>query len=138
MTLKEVLEKCPNAKQRYYAFVEKGLLGFQSMMTREISEKTEMDVPSIESDIVKGFAENTLIANPRVLYDFFDSEKIIVWPVFVYHNIDNLNDGGYWGFEIRTPAIIGDENEEYKSRAEAEMVGFTEAFLLLEQKLNNE
>ena len=90
----------------------------------------------LPDDFIEG-AKNFVIGNeqvngligkqPRGLFDFFDD-----------HNIHILIDvfGKKWSWSIDSEECKATMSDKYSSRKEAEMAGVTEAFDILEKRLN--
>ena len=69
----------------------------------------------------------------RNLYDFFDSQGIIVEITKYYHNAGNTK----WNYDVSDELNynLGNNFDEYATRTEAEEKAFEKAFEILEDKL---
>lgn len=119
MNLEETIKECPKS---YEALKQHIILGLKEMQKAMIAESgVEMELPDIEGFLTEDMIIHTLKSNVRVLYDFFDKNKIYVtislhtpsWVCQVDNGIGTAKD----------------------SRFEAELEGFAQAFKLLEGKL---
>jgi len=104
------IKQYPKSRELFKKFVYKLLLGWSQM-----AENTESDIQ--ESD-VDGTLDGLLWSNPRILYDFFDKQNVII---ILKEN---------WTFEI--------DGELYSkgcnSRQSAENEAFKQAFEILEKQ----
>ncbi len=103
----ELIKDCPKAIAKLKAWLAKEL--------QEVPDSAEADILVVM----------ILRYNTRILYDFFDDNKIYA-EVTV-----NL-----MGPEF-TSVVNQNHSKSYSSRAEAEEAGFKEAFKIMEQNENN-
>jgi len=64
--------------------------------------------------------------NPRSLFDFFDTQQVYILPIM---NRENLFSATVCGVELKT---------NYSVRIDAETLAVREAFVILENKIENE
>jgi hypothetical protein len=130
--LKETMNSCQKVKERYVAFMTESLQILQKNMA-PVNATTEF--PEITYEMAEKFAMHSLIGNPRILYDFFDKEKMIVE---ILYNISNneFNTMLMNGYNREVSSSVGEVKlSSFKTRIEAEMDGFCAAAKELEDAL---
>lgn len=127
----EILEQYPKAAERYYAFAGRVLNNIQNM-AKEGLETDSFVLPDVTQDQVEEYAKALLTMQQRDLYTFFDQEEL-----FITVGYNQLNSQFYFG--LYDKAIMGKfSGDTFPSREEAELVGFKDAFRVLQTKLENE
>lgn len=118
------LENYPKSTKKLLEFTKDVLRQFQKEMLQKIPLDEGEVVPEIDDKIALETANYLLKQNIRVLYNFFDQEEIYMIP-------DRKE--GKWAWKIGT-GVMQISDDTFKSREEAEVVGFKEAFIKLEEK----
>lgn len=112
--------------EKQYPVATKKLLDFCKSIYREMfgRDLEFINQVSNEEDAIKGIAKGIWERGDRVLYDFFDQNKIFI-------TVDYTDGGqGFW-----YPIVGGTEmyNISGNNRIEVERTGFLEAVKLLEE-----
>jgi hypothetical protein len=128
MNLKETLEKCPKAAEKYYQFIAQSLRNLQVLAEKEIPKNSDVEIPDIEDSFIKLYAESNLITGFRSLYDFFDGEEVFV---SVY------KDGTLWNCKVEVLNTIKYSEEGLATRFMTENAALIRGFNILEEKLND-
>jgi hypothetical protein len=120
MTGLDLLETYPRAAEEIAEF-------YRSKMIESLNTQ---DVPDEFKEMVKGqefdnqYISTFIDANPRILFDVFDANKIYIGVV------PNQLIGG-----MEFKYTIGDLSGEQPTRKEAEMIAVEQAFIILNDKL---
>jgi len=121
MNLEETINQCPKAHAALKQHIIKGLQEMQKAMIPPDAQEGEFELPDLNTFLTDEMIMHTLKSNVRVLYDFFDMNKIYVTIGFINSN---------WIYQI--DSLVG---PGFNSRFEAELEGFASAFKTLEEKL---
>ena len=122
---KEIEESTPKALKKLLDWVRGGLEGYQRVaMTQLQVDSSSIKIPEVTEEHVQKAAEALLVSYFRTLYDFFDQNKIFLTMDYIFEE----------GFIIN---VVGSEYLGHGSvtRIEAEIIGFREAFRVLEEQL---
>lgn len=116
------IKEYPKSKKLLEDFARKNLLAFQKNITKE-QPVEGIEIPEITDEMAEQYANALLVTNPRILFDFMDSQEIFIC-------ID-MFQGEFFG------SIIGSlyKSNKYKERVELEQEMYVEAFKQLEEKL---
>lgn len=115
--------------------LENGLASYNGVEIKKLYPKTYKILTDYMSDKagISGMMDEetilgVLLYSPRiVLFDFFDTNKILV-------NTEAVKDG--WHYNVQAQNIQLVSNQAFENRLRAEIPGFMKAFEILEQKLN--
>lgn len=119
------VKNSPKVYAALKAFIIQNLLKMQKEM---IGDHVDVMMPDINTFITDDMVLSLLRSNVRILYDFFDNQKLYVNP-----KVSPPNNELRWYFTINGADI--DSPVYFNNRLEAEVEGFTEAFTILEKKL---
>lgn len=118
----------PTTADLLYAFSGKLLEQFQRLVLEGVPEDEKPEVPEIVPELIKQYAVQLMVMNPRSLYDFFDEQEL-------YATVKQNSLGG-WVCHVNGQMLPG--FAVFDSRREAEEFLFEESFEALENKLKNE
>jgi hypothetical protein len=121
---KDIKEYAPKALEKLEAWVRTGLEGFQRISITQLEIKDDVKIPEISNEHVSKATEVMLTSYFRTLYDFFDLNKIFLTIDYIFEE----------GFVVN---VVGTEylGQGSVTRIEAEIIGFKEAFRVMEEGL---
>ena len=118
----DILNNHPKVAASMHSWVKSEMIKLQTSMVANLPKGTDVHLPEISESDIQAFAKISLAANPRSLYDFFDSKEIYICIGKVFDDF--------------TYTIgVGDTTVGGKSRTWTEDKAFEAAFELLESKL---
>ena len=121
----------PKSTKKLKEFVKNQLVTFQNGLVDHLKlSGQEVDIPEIGDTEVKNYTELLLDNNPRILYDFFDKEGLMLLL-----DADEMHS---WSWQIRHYKkkhleVINYDNQFLTTRIQCELDGFESAFKTLEQ-----
>lgn len=123
MNLEEIKKNHPKSYEAFIGYMRTSLNNLQKAAMGDVPKDADVSVPEITNEMAEAYGAIMIPNNPRVLYEFFDSlgVKIGVFPtedLFTY-----LNN-------------VAKESKTAKTRLDAEVLAFTDAFKATEEKLS--
>jgi len=118
------IKEFPKSEALLQEFFKKNLLAFQKNIMKD-APMEGMSVPEITGEMSKAYMESMLLTNTRLLFDFFDENKVYIQVL-------------YYGEKGFLPLVVGMNNDmehTFPDRMEAEHFAFKTAFEILEKQL---
>lgn len=112
----------PKGKKLLEEFARRNLAEFQKNIMKDAPVEG-LEIPAITDEMAEQYAKALLTTQPRILYDFFDENGIIIEITF------SDKEGG-WDYNVNNTRSLN-----YASRLQAENNAFYESFRQLEEKI---
>lgn len=121
LNIKELVKTYPKSGQLLKNWTKKMLSNFQTLITgsKDPNINKGLELPEITDDMAEKALEGLVSINFRLLYDFFDENRVY----------------SYVGFDVASGFVNNFTDKDYETRTEAEIEGFEYSFKTLESKL---
>lgn len=121
---KDIAKSYPKAAGKFRVWLKSILVAFQEEAVIAASSEDAIEAEAISDEVVEQSCEILLQTNPRVIYDFFDSNGL-----FMELEVVGPQDSAAFTYNVGEGP-----GPEYPSRREAEAAGFMRAFEELNRK----